>query len=83
MTENSINQLLVDACMKHRVKFHWTGLLMIQLTGIETVLGELPADVRILGFDTFTLCGYETRPRLDYYSEYGEGIPSSEALANI
>jgi len=56
---------------------------MIQFSDIEAVLRELPPQARILGFDTFTLVGYTTQPRLDYHSEYGSGIPVADAIARI
>jgi hypothetical protein len=76
--------LLMNACVKHGVKFHWSlGVLCIPLRDIEVVLNELPSHIRVLGFDTFKLEGYSTYARLDPISDYGHGIPVAEALAHI
>ncbi|MGH9339546.1 MAG: hypothetical protein ACRD1R_08140 [Acidobacteriota bacterium] len=66
---------LVKACLAHRVRFHGTpGVLMIELEGLSLVLEELANDYGVLGFDSFTVHDREVHPRLDYLTDFGEGI---------
>ena len=56
---------------------------MIDLEGLHLVLNELAGDYGVLGFDSFTLREREVHPRLDYITDFGSGIPVSEALDAI
>jgi hypothetical protein len=77
--------LLMNACVKHGVRFQWSlGVLFIPLRDIEVVLTELADRIRVHGFDGFFLEGYRICPRLDYSSVgYGEGLTAAEAVAEL
>ena len=80
-----VNRLVLEACISQRVEFYWqpNWTLLIDIEGIDEVLGELSGQVQILGFDTFTLKGKTVYPRLDFLSDYGDGISPSEAARDI
>lgn len=77
-------QRLRAACDLHGVAHRERpGVFMIDLAGIDAVLGELEGDYKVLGFDTFTLDGDWVSPRLDYMTDFGEGLGVADALAVI
>lgn len=57
--------------------------MLIDIEGIDAVLDRLGEAVEILGFDTFTLEGKTVYPRLDYMTDFGEGIAPGAASAAI
>ena len=76
-------QSLRAACERHDVVYRETsGILMIELGGIDAVLTELGGNFRVLGFDT-SLDGDVVHPRLDYITDFGQGLGVQEALAAI
>lgn len=75
---------LVAACLEHRVEFYGSpGVLMIALDGIDQVLRELAGEYVVLGFDSFTLEGTSVHPRLDFYTDFDEGMAVPDALEAI
>ncbi len=72
---------LARACLLANVDFHCSaGVLMIHSSGLMAALSHLSGQPRVLGFDSFTLNGNEVHPRLDYYTDFGEGISIDAAL---
>ena len=84
-TPNPFAQLVMDACMKQLVKFHWKpGGLLIQLSGIEAVLRDLPPGFRVLGLESRRLQGYRTYWQMgDPKADLGYGLPVEQALKAI
>lgn len=78
-------QDLIAACLKHNVRFHETpGVLMIAFDGLGRVLNEVADDYVVLGFDSFDLEDVPwVQPRLDYITDFGEGISVAQALDAI
>lgn len=56
---------------------------MIELDGLARVLPDVASDYKVLGFDSFTLEGLSVQPRLDYYTDFQEGVSIDEALSAI
>lgn len=84
-SREAVNRLILEACVRARVRFYWkpNWTLLIDIEGIDVVLDGLGETVEILGFDTFTLEGKTVYPRLDYMTDFGEGIAPSAASAAI
>ncbi|MCP3878213.1 MAG: hypothetical protein GY701_07455 [Sulfitobacter sp.] len=80
-----VNRSILEACLAERVEFYWQSnwTLLIDVEGIDRVLGRLAHQVRILGFDTFTLEGKTVYPRLDYLTDFGDGIATGSAAVAI
>lgn len=84
-SRETVDRLILEACISQRVRFYWqpNWTLLIDIEGIDDVLAQLSGQVRILGFDTFTLEGKTVYPRLDFLSDYDEGISPSQAAKDI
>jgi len=81
----AVNRLIMEACVSARVRFYWkpNWTLLIDIDGIDSVLDRLGGAVEVLGFDTFTLEGKTVYARLDYMTDFGEGIAPRAASAAI
>jgi hypothetical protein len=74
----------MEACQKYGVYFAWVGTCLVERSGIEKVLRELPPQVRVLGLDAFSFDGHTTELRTDYIlPDLGSGITIDDALAII
>ncbi len=84
-SREAVNRLILEACIETRVRFYWkpNWTMLIDIEGVDAVLERLPDGVRILGFDTFTLEGKTIYPRLDFMTDFGDGIVPSAAMASI
>lgn len=77
-------RLLIVSCVRNKVCFQWSpGVLMIMRRGIESVVGDLPANALIAGFDSFTLIGYTVVPRLDNMATYQPPLPPALVLPDL
>lgn len=84
-SREAVNRQILEACIAARVRFYWkpNWTLLIDIEGIDAVLDGLGETVTILGFDTFTLEGKTVYPRLDYMTDFGEGISTRAARDEI
>lgn len=84
-SREAVNRLILEACIGARVRFYWkpNWTLLIDIEGIDAVLDGLSETVTILGFDTFTLESKTVYPRLDYMTDFGEGISTRSARDEI